>query len=157
MVSHWSLSDSKSPQVSRSLLSILADLYNRRYLHVLRFQTLPALVTKPRRIFPSAPITIGINVLFHSFFGFLVRSKFSLSGPLGRRSPQNNRFFLLTITREWSSGRDKVICLHVKFSQNLMHLFFQDRFGVVHLLFIQRVKFQFLAQFPVNHLPHTVL
>ena len=28
MVFHWSLSDSKSPQVSRSLLSILADLVN---------------------------------------------------------------------------------------------------------------------------------
>ena len=28
MVSHWSLSDNKSPQVSRTLLSILGDLHN---------------------------------------------------------------------------------------------------------------------------------
>ena len=28
MTSHWSLSDSKSPQVSRTLLSILVDLNN---------------------------------------------------------------------------------------------------------------------------------
>ena len=28
MVSHWCLSDSKSPQVTRTLLTILADLYN---------------------------------------------------------------------------------------------------------------------------------
>ena len=28
MVSHWGLSDNKSPQVSRTLLSILTDLNN---------------------------------------------------------------------------------------------------------------------------------
>ena len=28
MVSHWSLSDNKSPQASRTLLSILADINN---------------------------------------------------------------------------------------------------------------------------------
>ena len=28
IIFHWSLSDSKSPHVSRTLLSILADLYN---------------------------------------------------------------------------------------------------------------------------------
>ena len=41
MVSHWSLSDKKSPQVSRTLLSILADLsnglYSFRYFQVLQF------------------------------------------------------------------------------------------------------------------------
>ena len=37
MVFHWSLSNSKSPQVSRTLLSILADLSNAVVLMVLCF------------------------------------------------------------------------------------------------------------------------
>ena len=54
MVSHWSLSDSKSPQISGTLLNILADLNN-------------AVVF--RSFLLSAPLTIGITVTFklHSF------------------------------------------------------------------------------------------
>ena len=37
MVSHWSLSDSKSSQVSRILLSILANLSNAEVLFIIRF------------------------------------------------------------------------------------------------------------------------
>ena len=67
MVSHWSLSDSKSPQVTRTLLSILSDLNNAVVLIV---STCPLiskssspcanlLVTVPR-----APITIGMTITF---------------------------------------------------------------------------------------------
>ena len=75
MVFHWSLSDSKSLQVSKILLSILADL---NYEVVWMVSTRP-LISKSSRPFnnPSmtllrAPITIGINVIFmfHSFFQF---------------------------------------------------------------------------------------
>ena len=75
MVSHWSLSDSKSPQVSRTLLSILADFNNAVIWMV---STRPPisesfspwnnhLVTVPR-----APITFGITAtfMFNSFFQF---------------------------------------------------------------------------------------
>ena len=76
MVFHWGLSDSKSPQVSRTLLSILAVLNNTVVWMV---STRPptskysspfnnSLVTVPK-----APITIGIIVtfMFHSFLQFL--------------------------------------------------------------------------------------
>ena len=42
MICYWSSSDSKSPHVSRTLLSILADLNNLDCLFVLWFPTLPA-------------------------------------------------------------------------------------------------------------------
>ena len=75
MVFHWSLSDSKSPQVSRTLLSILAVLNNAV---VWMISSLPP-TFKPSSPFsnplvtvPNAPITIGIIVtfMFHSFFQF---------------------------------------------------------------------------------------
>ena len=75
MVFHWRLSDSKSPQVSRTLLSILAVFSNAVVWMV---STQPP-TSKSSRPFnnplvtvPKAPITIGIIVtfMFHSFFQF---------------------------------------------------------------------------------------
>ena len=67
MVFHWSLSDSMSPQVSRTLLSILAVLNN---VVVLMFST-PLPTSKSSSPFnnplvsvPKAPISIGIIVTF---------------------------------------------------------------------------------------------
>ena len=75
MVFHWCLSDSKSPQVSRTLLSILADHNN---VVVWMVSTRPLIskssshLTNPLLIVPRAPITIGITVTFmlDSFFQF---------------------------------------------------------------------------------------
>ena len=75
MVFRWNLSDNKSPQVSRTLLSILAVLNN---VVVWTVSTRPP-TSKSSRPFsnplvtvPNAPITIGIIVtfMFHSFFQF---------------------------------------------------------------------------------------
>ena len=75
MVFHWSLSDSKSPQVSRTLLSILA-VFNNAVVWMV--STRPP-TSKSSRPFdnpfvtvPKAPITIGIIVtfMFNSFFQF---------------------------------------------------------------------------------------
>ena len=76
MVFHGSLSDSKSPHVSRTLLSILAVLNN---VVVWRVSTPPptfksfSLFNNPLLTVPKAPITIGIifTFMFHSFFQFL--------------------------------------------------------------------------------------
>ena len=78
---HWSLSDSKSPQVSRTLLSILAILNNALVWMV---STHPATskssspFNNPLVSVPKAPITIGIIVtfMFHSFFNSLARSRY---------------------------------------------------------------------------------
>ena len=104
---HWSLSNSKSLQVSWTLLSILADLNN---VVVWMVSTRPPIssstssLTKTLRIVLSAPITVGTTAthIFHSFlilclvlstylsFPFL---RFSLFGPRGRQSPLFSRIF----------------------------------------------------------------
>ena len=75
MVFHSSLSDSKSLQVSRTLLSILAVFNNA----VVRMVSTRPPTSKSSRPFnntlvtaPEAPISIGIIVtfMFHSFFQF---------------------------------------------------------------------------------------
>ena len=73
---HWSLSDSKSPQVSRTLFSILADLNNA----VVWIVSTHLLISKssspcinPLMTLTSVPITIVITVtfMFHSFLVLL--------------------------------------------------------------------------------------
>ena len=67
MVFHWSLSDSKSPQVSRTLLSILPVLSNAVVWMV---STRPPTskssspFNSPLVTVPNAPIKIGIIVTF---------------------------------------------------------------------------------------------
>ena len=81
MVFHWSLSDSKSPQVSRTRLKILAVLSNAVVWIV---STRPPtsksfrLFNNPLVIVPKSPITIGtiVTSMFHSFFNSLARSRF---------------------------------------------------------------------------------
>ena len=81
MVFHGSLSDSKSSQVSRTLLSILAVLNNA----VVRMVSTRPPTSKSSSPFsnhlvtvPNAPITIGIIVtcMSHSFFNSLARSRY---------------------------------------------------------------------------------
>ena len=129
MVFHRSLSDSKSPQVSRTLLSILVDLNNSvvsmvstRSLISTSSNPLTSPLTSPLVTVPSGLITIGITVtfMFQNFFSSLARSRYLslfrfpsvlLCGQPERQTSQFGRFsffsfffllFLLTITR---SGR----------------------------------------------------
>ena len=81
MVFHWSLSDSKSPQVSRNLLNILAALNNVVVWMVsIRPPTSKSSspFNNPLVIVPKAPITIGtiITFMFFSFFNPLARSRY---------------------------------------------------------------------------------
>ena len=81
MVFPWSLSDSKSLQVSRTLLSILAVLNN---VVVWMISTRPPTsmssspFSNPLVTVPKAPITIGIIIIFmfHSFFNSLARLRY---------------------------------------------------------------------------------
>ena len=81
MVFHWRLSDSKSPQVPRTLLSILAVFNNAAVWMVFT----PSPTSKSSRPFnnplitvPKAPITIGtiVTFMFHSFFNSLAKSRY---------------------------------------------------------------------------------
>ena len=106
MVFLWSLRSSKSPQFSRTLLSILANLNS---VVVWMASTRPHIsksscpFNNPSVTVPRAPITININVtfMFHSFFNSRARSQylFSLS-------------FNFTL---WSSGTSKSTILWVLF------------------------------------------
>ena len=108
MVIHWSLSDSKSPQVSRTCLSILVVLSNAVVWIV---STRPP-TSKSSRLFnnplvtvPNAPITIGtiVTFMFHSFFNSLARSRYLSFFSLSFR-------FIL-----WSTGTAKSTILQILF------------------------------------------
>ena len=118
MVFHWSLSESKSPQVSWTPLSILVDLNNAVVWMV---ATCPLIsmssspCTKPLVIVPYTPITVGVTFtfMFHSFFfSSLARSMhLSLSyfspvlsyGQSKRHNPLFVKFsFFLSLTMTWS-------------------------------------------------------
>ena len=108
MVFHWSLSDSKSPQVSRTVLSVLYILNN---ILVLMVSTRPP-TSKSSSPFgntfviePKSPITIGIfgTHMFHSLFNSLARLRY-----LSFFSHSLN--FIL-----WSAGTSKSMILHIHF------------------------------------------
>ena len=106
MVLHWSLSDSKSPQVSRTRLRILAVLSNAVVWIV--FTRPPTSKSSwpfnnPLVIVPNAPITIGtiVTFMFHSFFNSLARSRYLSFFSLSFR-------FIL-----WSAGTAKSTILQI--------------------------------------------
>ena len=72
MVFYWSLSDTKSPQVSRtlSILTILIDVWMVSNHPLISKSSAP--FNNPLVVLPRAPITIDIRVTFmsHSFFQF---------------------------------------------------------------------------------------
>ena len=107
MLSHWSLSDSKSSQVTRTLRSILADLSNEIFWMV----SIRPFISKSSTYFinPSvtvtrASITIVIIVMFmfYSFFNSQAWSRYLcffslffsilLDGQLGEQSPRFCKF-----------------------------------------------------------------
>ena len=115
MVFHGSLSDSKSPQVSRTRLRILAVLSSAVvWIVSTRAPTSKSFrpFNNPLVIVPNAPITIGtiVTFMFHSFFNSLARSRylsfFSLSfmfilwsAGIAKRQFCRFSFFLLIIMR----------------------------------------------------------
>ena len=81
MVFHWSLSDRKSPQLSRTLLSILAVLNTAVVWMVSNrpptFKS-SSPFNNPSLTLSKAPIRIGTidTFMFHSFFNSLARSRY---------------------------------------------------------------------------------
>ena len=78
VVFHWSLTDSNSSQVTRTLLGILANLNNAvvwMVLILLQISNFSYRSSKPFVTIPSTPITTGITVMFQSFFSSLANFK----------------------------------------------------------------------------------
>ena len=80
-VFHWSLSDSNSPQVSRTFPSILSYPNNAAVRMVSTYSLISKSSSPCANLLvtvPSAPITIGITATFtfHSFFNVLARPRY---------------------------------------------------------------------------------
>ena len=162
MIFHRSLSDSKSPQISRTLLSILADLHNAAVWMV---STRPFISNSSSPfIYPivtvrRAPVTIGINVtfMFYRFFQFpskvvvgIYPSFHSLSILLWSAGTAKSTilkvlFFLLIIIRSgrldeikwsvWMSKSQRSLC--ESFSRTVVklciyHLFIWSNWNLLH-------------------------
>ena len=110
MILYIILSDSKSPQVSRTLLSIVVDLSNA----VVWIVSTHPLISKssshfinPLATVPRTPIIIGINVtfMFHSVFNSLASSRylsfFSLSFNFTLWSSEAAKFTILQVLFFW--------------------------------------------------------
>ena len=140
MAFHWSLSGTKSPQVSRTLLSILAVLSNAVVWIV---STRPPTskssrpFNNPLVIVPKAPITICtiVTLMFHSFFNSLARSRYlsffshSFSFILWSAGTAKSTilqilFFSVNYYKVWSSGRDYVIRVYVNVPEEFMCVIF---------------------------------
>ena len=128
MVFLWSLNDNKSPQVSRTLLSILAVLSNA-VIWIVSTRPPASKSSRPFNnpfvIVPKAPIPIGTTVtfMFHRFFNSLERSRYlslfshSYSFILWSAGTTKSTilqilFFFVDYYKVWSSGRDLVIRVH---------------------------------------------
>ena len=160
MISRWSLSDSESLQVSRTLLSILVDLNNA----VIWMVSTRPLISKysspcinPLVSVPLALITIGIIVtfMFHSFsipkqgpdtnpsFSFL---SILLCGLLGQQGPRFGKFSICLLIIIWSGRLAEIrwsVCIS-KFQRRLCASFFRTGSGLcIYHLFV-RSYFSFL-------------
>ena len=139
------MSDSKSPHVSRTLLSIMADL-NKAVLWMVSTSPLisksSSLITNPLVTVPRTSVTVGITVIFmpYSFFSYMARPKylpfFSLFFRVYSMVSQDHKVnnsaslfvvvFLLTISRSgrlaeirWPVCLSKSLCsLYVSFSRS---------------------------------------
>ena len=144
MVFHWSLSVSKSPQVSRTRLSILAVLNN---VAVWMVSTRPPTskssspFSNPLVTVLNAPITVGIIItfMFNSFFNSLSRSRYlsffshSFSFILWSAGTAKSTIFLLIIIR---SGLLAEIRWSVCMSKSLLSLLFLASFSHQCLLMV---------------------
>ena len=128
---HWRLSDSKYPQVSRTLLSILV-VFNNAVIWMVSTRLPTSKYSRPFSnplvTVPKAPITIDIIVsfIFYSYFNSLAMSRylslfshsfsFILWSAGTAKSTILHIFFFLCVDyyKVWSSGRDKVMRLYVK-------------------------------------------
>ena len=179
MVFHLSVIDGKSPQVSRTFLSILVDLSNAVVLMV---STRPPIsisstpITKPMGTVQSAPIITDITVtfLFHYFLVHLQEpSVFSLfvlfflifilwSARTAKSTIRQVLFFifyfLLIINFDNYPQIPRPGLGDRKIPENFVCPILHDRFCFVHIPLSAMVKLQFLlAQFPINHLSHPVM
>ena len=117
----------------------------------------------------SAPTTISITVtlLFHNLLCFQTRPKklsilslsliFNLVSTRKQNSLNGKLFFLLIKTMSGLLVRNRGSVHIIKSQKILCASFSRMHSAFAHTTFGSMVKFQFLAQFPVDHHPHQVV
>ena len=159
------MSDSMSPHVSRTLLSILADLNNAIFWMFSAFPPIfiiPNPMAKLLKIVPNVSITSGDTVTFQ-FLRFLVQWQdlsicpffafFDFHSVVDRDGEIRGlsglffpffflfSFFFFFIVNYHYSCRDLVNCLYLKIPMNSVHLIFQNVFWFLHIPSGSMVKF----------------
>ena len=148
MVFHWSLSDYKSPQVSRTLLSILVNLNSSIVWMVctcILISNSFSLFTNPSVTVPCTLIVIGITVtfMFHDFFSSHFSPSFNFTqwpAKMAKSLIRQVICFSLTITK---SG-----CLLSK-SQRILCILFSrmdSRLCIYHLFMWSNLNFWHSSQ-----------
>ena len=164
MVFHWRLSDSKSTQVSRTLLSIL-PVFNNAVIWVVstRLPTSKSSspFSNPLVTVPKAPITIDIIVtfIFHSFFQLSSKVNvlislftfFQFYSVVSRDSKVDNFaefLFLLIIIRSGLLAEIRRSVCITKTHRSLCVSFSRTGAGlcIYHLLAWQNVNFLYISQ-----------
>ena len=139
MVFHWSLSDKKSPQNSRTLLSILAVLSKAVICIV---STRPP-TSKSSRSFnnpsfvvvPKAPVTIGTIILLFTFFQFFC-------GQLGQQNRQFCKFsFFFFVNYSGLLAEIRWSVCKSKSHRSLCVSFSRTRLCIYHLLVWSNLNF----------------
>ena len=122
MVFHWSLRDSKSPQVSRTRFRILAVI-SSAIVWIISTRPPTSKSSRPFNnplvIVPKAPITIGtiVTFMFHSLFNSLARLRYLSffshyfrfilwSAGTTKSTILQILLFVVDYYKVWSSGRD---------------------------------------------------
>ena len=158
MVFYRSLSDNKLPQVSRTFLSIVADLNNAVILMISNRAIIskfsnPIFIFPPWVTVPSTPITIVIifTFNFHRFFSSLKSLVINFSfrflpalpcDQLERQSPQFGRFYsLLTINTVYVISGWKILCIVISFIHFFDGVSFQYSQVFVYFLFSRQSGF----------------
>ena len=162
IVFHWSLSDSKSPQVSRTLLSILVNHNNAVVWMVWTFFLFSSLLVPSPILWwlyraHQLQLVPPLPLCFIVFFSSLARSRYlSLFSPTFSftlwfagtakstlRQVLFLSFFNVDYHLVWSSDRDYMIRLYLKIQKNFVHLIFQDGFWVMHIPFVRMSHLNF--------------
>ena len=164
MVFHWSLNDSKSPQVSRTLLSILAVLNNVVvWMISIRLPTSKSSspFSNPLVTDPKAPIKIGIIVtcMFYNIFNSLARSRYLfffshsfsfILWPAGtaKSTILQILFFLLIIIRSGLLGEIRGFVCMSKSHRSLCVLFSRTGAGlcIYHMFVWSNLNFLHISQ-----------
>ena len=167
---HWSLSDSKSPKASRTLLSILSVLSNAVvWIVCTRPSTSKSSCpfNNPLVIVSKGPITtdIIVTIMFHSFFQFPSKVEvlnllftffhfYSVISQIAKSTILQIPFFMLIIIR---SGVLAEIRWSVCTSKGFICVILLDSCWVVHIPFVRMVEFKLFAHLPVDHFAHPIV